>query len=145
MKRSSVSLDEETHAIAKRMGNFSAFVRDCLRRWNAYDTGTHIQQESRAVQDGKKCYPRHRKGCCVICWPDGAPHHDDWMYYVDAWKTNPESANLWIEEKAKEVNITRAFPISQETTFNYKRKSRETLGVKAHLASFLRAIFRRRQ
>ena len=50
MKRTSISLDEETYAIAERVGNLSGFVRDCLRRWNAYDLAEHIQPERAEIQ-----------------------------------------------------------------------------------------------
>jgi hypothetical protein len=158
MKRSSVSLDEDTHAVAKRMGNFSAFVRECLRRWNAHDLGIHIQPERADIELGKKCFPRHRKGCCVLCWPDGPPTQDDWSYYVESggrvvvgkrlddspiFETRDYN-NDWISKKAIENNIVPDFPIPQENTFSYKRKSRKTLGVLGHLANSLGAIFRRR-
>jgi len=135
----SINLDEETKEISKKVGNFSGFVRECLRRWHAYETGTHIQQER---PEGKKCYPRHKKGCCVICWPDGAPHHDDWMYYVDAWKTHPETATKYIEEKAKEANITKAFPIPQESTFKHSRKSRSPPRLRGRFRAIVKALLR---
>ncbi len=53
--------------------------------------------------------------------------------------------NEWISKKAIENNIVPDFPIPQENTFSYKRKSRKTIGVLGHLANSLRAIFRRRQ
>ena len=140
MPITSINLDEETKEIAKKVGNFSGFVRECLRRWHAYETGTHIQQESKAVQEGKKCYPRHKKGCCVICWPDGAPHHEDWMYYVDAWKSHPETATQYIEEKAREANIVKAFPIPQQSEFKHSRKSRSTPRGEGVIRRLLRAL-----
>ena len=83
MKRTSISLDTETYAISERVGNLSGFVRDCLRRWNAYDLGEHIQPERADIPLGKKCFPRHAKGCCVLCWPDGPPSPEDWSYYCE--------------------------------------------------------------
>ena len=83
-RRTSINLDDETHEIAKRLGNRSEFVRECLRRWNAWDTGTHVQPERSEIDLGKKCFPKHKKGCCVICWPDGPPHPEDWSYYMSS-------------------------------------------------------------
>ena len=83
VKRTSISLDPETYEIADRVGNLSAFVRDSLRRWNAYDLGEHIQPERADIPLGKKCFPRHAKGCCVLCWPDGPPRVEDWSYYCE--------------------------------------------------------------
>jgi hypothetical protein len=159
MPISSVNLDEETKEISKRVGNLSAFVRECLRRWNAFDAGVHLQPERTEIDLGKKCFPRLKKGCCVICWPDGAPKPEDWSYYMESggrvvqgknmdgspiFQTVPYN-NEWIEEKAREANIVKDFPIPQDTIFKQSRKSPKTLGVRAHLARFLRAIFRLRQ
>jgi hypothetical protein len=128
LRRSSVSLDEETYAVSKRIGNFSAFVRECLRRWNAFDLQEHIQPERADLDLGKKCFLRHSKGA------DDNP--------IFEWR---EYNNEWIMEKARATNIVPHFEIPQEKTFNYDRKSRKTLGVKGHLAGLLRAIFRLRQ
>lgn len=123
MPITSVNLDDETHSISKRVGNFSEFVRECLRRWNAYDQGIHIQQAPINKQ-GKKCFPMHKKGCCVLCWPDGPPTREDWGYYVEAWKTTPESATRHIEEQARKANVVSDFPIPQESKFQKPRKKK---------------------
>jgi hypothetical protein len=148
VKRTSVSLDPETAEIADRIGNFSAFVRDCLRRWNAYDLGIHLQPERAEIDLGKKCFPRHKKGCCKLCWPDGPPSHDDWSYYVQSggkvvvgkrmddspiYETRKYN-NEWIEEKARSHNHIPQFPISQESSFNYHRKGASKQGGKGYLA-----------
>ena len=154
MKRTSISLDQETEAIAERIGNLSGFVRDCLRRWNAYDLAEHIQPERAEIHLGKKCFPRHSRGCCVLCWPDGAPRAEDWSYYMETGgrvvvgkraDDNPifevrNYNNKWIEEKAREANIVPQFPISDEKTFNYSRKGRSKQGGKGYLARFLELL-----
>ena len=132
-KRSSVALDEETYAISRRVGNFSEFVRECLRRWNAYETKTHVHPT-----ETSKCFPRSKKGCCILCWPDGAPSIEDWKYFRTQHKSFPESATEWIEEKAKELNKTSAFPIPQETTFKKSRETPSKGGVKAFLGRLLK-------
>ena len=55
-----------------------------------------------------------------------------------------ENENEWIEKKAQENNLVADFPIPQQDTFSYRRKSRKTLGVLGHLANSLRAIIRPR-
>jgi hypothetical protein len=127
--RSSVALDEETYAISRRVGNFSEFVRECLRRWNAYETQTHVHPT-----ETNKCYPRSKKGCCILCWPDGMPAQEDWLYFRNQFKTFPESATQYIEEKARELNETPHFPIPQEPIFKKTRTLPKTLGMKGYLS-----------
>lgn len=101
----SINLDEETERIAKNLDNRSAFMRECLRRWNAHETSTHIHPT-----ETPKCYPSSRNGLCQICWPDGAPPHESWLYYRGqggkvlnhGHATYHDYATEWIEEKAKE-------------------------------------------
>ena len=140
--RTSINLDNETSEIAKRLGNRSEFVRECLRRWNAWDTKAHVHP---TISD--KCFPRARKGCCVLCWPDGPPDLPEWMYYLESGgKVNTGNTggkpifaydvpynNKWIEEKARENNKVPYFPIPTEEQFKKSRKSRKTLGVLGHL------------
>ena len=132
-KRTSVALDEETYAISRRLGNFSEFVRECLRRWNAYETQTHVHPT-----ETSKCFPRSKKGCCILCWPDGMPDHSDWLHFREMHKTHPSSSTQWIEDKAKILNKTEAFPIPQETTFKKSRESPSKGGVKAFLGRLLK-------
>ena len=131
-RRSSVALDEETYAISRRVGNFSEFVRECLRRWNAYDPPPPVQPEFLAKYG--KCYPKNKKGCCILCWPNGPPLHEDWLYYMTQWKTHPTSATEFIEKSAELNNITPAFPIPQEPSFKKSRNEPPSRGVKHILA-----------
>ena len=128
-KRSSVALVAETYEISRRVGNFSEFVRECLRRWNAYDTQTHVHPT-----ETNKCYPRSKKGCCIICWPDGPPKHEDWLYFRQEYKQFPESATEFIEERARDHNKTPDFPIPQESTFKKSRNDAPSRGWKHILA-----------
>ena len=145
--RTSINLDDETAEIAKRLGNRSEFVRECLRRWNAWDTKAHVHP---TISD--KCFPRSRKGCCVLCWPDGPPDLPEWKYYLESGgrvvtgqtpQGNPIFAhnvpynNKWIEEKARENNKVPHFPIPTEEQFKKSRTSPKTLGVLGHLARLL--------
>jgi len=141
--RTSINLDDETSEIAKRLGNRSEFVRECLRRWNAWDTKAHVHP---TISD--KCFPRSRKGCCVLCWPDGPPDLPEWKYYLESGgrvvtgqtpQGNPIFAhnvpynNKWIEEKARENNKVPHFPIPTEEQFKKSRKEPSKGGVKAIL------------
>ena len=140
--RTSINLDNETAEIAKRRGNRSEVVREGLRRWNAWDTKAHVHP---TISD--KCFPLSRKGCCVLCWPDGPPDLPEWMYYLESGgKVNTGNTggkpifaydvpynNKWIEEKARENNKVPYFPIPTEEQFKKSRKSRKTLGVLGHL------------
>ena len=153
-KRSSVALDEETYAISRRVANFSEFVRECLRRWNAFDLGEHVWPT-----DTDKCLPYSRKGCCILCWPDGPPQKADWIYYRESGGRvvtgqtpagNPIFAhdqpypNSWIEEKARENNKLPDFPIPKEKAFKKSRKSPFSRGEK--VMNFLyRLVFRGQQ
>lgn len=91
----SVSLCAETEKIAQQMPNRSAFFRECLRRWNAANAETHIHPTETA-----RCYPHSRLGLCPLCWPDGAPTHDQWKYYRQMHQTS--GALAAIDEQAKE-------------------------------------------
>ena len=141
--RTSINLDDETSEIAKRLGNRSEFVRECLRRWNAWDTKAHVHP---TISD--KCFPLSRKGCCALCWPDGPPDLPEWKYYLESGgrvvtgqtpQGNPIFAhdvpynNKWIEEKARENNKVPHFPIPTEEQFRKSRKEPSKGGVKAIL------------
>ena len=110
----SISLDEETAKIASNLGNRSAFMRECLRRWNALETSTHIHPTVTP-----KCYPSSKAGLCQICWPHGAPPHEAWLYYVQTGgRVFDEHGNIshhdyatdWIEDQARK-NATPQFSI----------------------------------
>ena len=151
--RTSVNLDAETSEIAKRLGNRSEFVRECLRRWHAWDVGTHVHPSS-----GDKCNPLSKKGVCLICWPDGPPEKADWFYYLESGgkvvtgrtpQNNPIFAydqpypNEWIEEKAREANKVPVFPIPQDERFRKSRRSPKTLGVLASIANSFKRLLGR--
>jgi len=156
-RRTSINLDEETYEIAKRLGNRSEFVRECLRRWHAWDTGAHVHPTN-----SDKCFPLSRKGCCNLCWPDGPPPKDDWRYYLESggkvvtgqtkYKVknqigetyNPIFAhdvpynNKWIEQKAREHNQHAEFAIPSDGSFYKTRKEPSRGGYLAYLWSKVR-------
>jgi len=93
----SVSLDAETEKIAKMMPNRSAFFRECLRRWNAIESNTHIHPQTGLA----RCYPFSSKGLCPLCWPYGPPSHDQWLYYRQMKETS--GALAAVDEQAREA------------------------------------------
>ena len=107
----SINFDAETVEISATMRkvgmNRSAFVRECLRRWNSMHNEAHL-----APNSSPKCYPFSRNGVCEQCWPVGPPLLEQWKYYREHSKPGsnyyPASATKWIEDKAAEVALTRA-------------------------------------
>lgn len=75
-----VALDPDTADIKNRMiahYGFSAWVRECLRRFAAEQgEQTHTHDEGsriRGLCNGMT------KPVCMICWSRGPPSRDDWM------------------------------------------------------------------
>ena len=79
----SVSLTPKTAQIASKMGNFSAFVRECLERYDAARGGGDHTNPPEARLDGL-CNAMHNRGPCVICYPLGGPDGDDWLAFAGA-------------------------------------------------------------
>ena len=135
--RTSINLDEETHRIAKTMPNRSAFMRECIRRWYASQSTTHIHP----VKDAPRCYPHSRKGVCPLCWPNGILSSKDWKYYrlmsgqgketfLDVETGTLHNLEEWVNEN---IIRTHSWDLPQEIE---KRPSKG--GVKAVLRRFLR-------
>jgi len=77
----SISLDAETMEIKDRVianYGFSKFVRTCLHEADAMSNPTHTTEEDHRI--GGLCNGM-QKPVCVICWPLGAPSHNDWIAY----------------------------------------------------------------
>jgi len=79
-----ISLDLKTAIIASRIPNFSHWVRQRLIEYARdahigipeYEKATakpHIAPDAARVWGPNKdqCNPRHRKGLCELCYPDG--------------------------------------------------------------------------
>ena len=147
-KRTSINLDDETAEIAKRLGNRSEFVRECLRRWNAWDTGAHVHPT-----ETDKCFPHSKRGCCLICWPDGPPSLEDWKYYRESGgkvmtgqtpQGNPifshdhPYANQWVEGKARDANSISEFGIPKDEKFSKPRVSPPKVGFFASIRQKIR-------
>lgn len=76
----SVSLDEQTKALANQKNNFSRWVRQALLREASLTAGHQTAEQYR--YDGH-CNPMTNL-VCSICWPDGKPARQDWITYVNA-------------------------------------------------------------
>lgn len=77
----SISLDAETLEIKNRVianYGFSRWIRECLREADAQSNPTHTTEEDARI--GGRCNGM-AKPACVICWPLGAPSHNDWIAY----------------------------------------------------------------
>lgn len=79
----SVSLTPKTAQIASKMGNFSAFVRECLERYDAARGGGDHTNPPGSRLDGL-CNAMHKLGPCVICYPLGGPDGVDWLTFAGA-------------------------------------------------------------
>jgi len=77
----SISLDPKTAVIAKRVPNFSRFVRECLLRWDAIQHSPDCPVERLgATLVGDFCVPSPTR-VCLKHWPDGPPRMDDWREF----------------------------------------------------------------
>jgi len=91
--RTSINLDEQTSRIAKKMPNRSAFMRECIRRWHAAQSTTHIHPT-----ETPRCYPHSTRGVCPICWPNGILGQEDWKYYRGMTREGQNMEN-WANER----------------------------------------------
>jgi len=78
----SVSLTPKTAHIASKIGNFSAFVRECLERYDAARGGGEHTHEPEQRLDGL-CNGM-KTPVCVKCYPLGAPAGADWLMFAGA-------------------------------------------------------------
>jgi len=72
-----ISLDDRSVIIAGRIPNFSAWVRMKLlehaREATVTEDARHVAPETARIwgETKDKCNPRHKKGACRACYPDG--------------------------------------------------------------------------
>lgn len=105
--------------LVREGGNFSRFVRNCLREWARYEQEIDCFLELHPERK-IKCFPRESR-LCVKCWPDGPPHRIDWNKYTGqdmgapgSFMTDERKAFLstefqndeWIEAQAREYNAS---------------------------------------
>lgn len=138
-KVTTVSLDEQTAAIAKSMPNFSHFVRECLLRHHAssvnQDDCNYVKQE----RFGNRCVPRVRgRPTCFICWPHGRPSQELVTRYL---REGQDLEQLDRETKAENWTLLN---IDQQFTVQEMDKSPSKGGVKGNLFARLMTKFRLR-
>jgi hypothetical protein len=100
----SVSLTPKTAAIASKMGNFSAFVRECLERYDAARGGGDHPTPEEARLDGL-CNAMHINGPCPKCYPLGGPDGEDWLMFAGAQRSGVGDSAFnaaWLLERAAE-------------------------------------------
>jgi len=97
--------------LVREGGNFSRFVRNCLREWARYEQEIPCMKEEH--DRVLLCFPRDSR-LCVKCWPDGPPPQWCWLDY--AGQTNEgdyhrhdqatphREDDEWILAQAKEYN-----------------------------------------
>jgi len=92
-------------------GNFSRFVRNCLREWARYEQDIVC---IRATTNRELlCFPRDAR-LCRACWPDGPPPQWSWLDYMGVYdegeyqihdQATPNRDNHeWIQQQAAEFN-----------------------------------------
>jgi len=73
----------ETWEIKQNMmregGNFSRFVRNCLREWARYENDVACLKATTTRE--LLCFPRDAR-LCRQCWPDGPPPDWSWRDYM---------------------------------------------------------------
>lgn len=99
-------------------GNFSRFVRNCLREWARYEQEVPCMKEE--YDREILCFPRESR-LCVKCWPEGPPAPIEWAKYSGTdlgpnWygKSDEHKKRVireyhndaWIQEQAKEYNAS---------------------------------------
>jgi len=61
-------------------GNFSRFVRHCLREWQRYEVDIVCMKDKHPDRT-ILCFPRLNR-LCRKCWPSGPPYPHDWSQYM---------------------------------------------------------------
>ena len=129
----SISLCDDSYAIAKNKGNLSAWVRKQLLRDKALNEGIHTGIR-REIPTGILCNPMGNMSLCPLCWPYGKPTPEDWAYYRNMINTNPKKSKEYennISEQARLNNPQHLVPeISQPLVVKTKttKKRRGLLG-----------------
>jgi len=108
----SVSLDQESSAIADSLPNFSHFVRECLYRHAVQSVTECVEPKPERFKG--RCNPLTPKNC-FVCWPEGKPTREA----VKQWSVDRLSMT-WLDMKAKEAN---AYLISLQGANTRKRKT----------------------
>jgi len=105
-----ISLDEDTEKIKKRIPNFSKFVRECLLRWDAVQRDPVCRTERAFPESiiGDHCIPAPNR-VCLKHWPNGNANMQDWREFrqmIDA------------EEQGHDFKTSLTWPFLSEFDFN---------------------------
>jgi len=121
----SISLDPKTATIAKRVPNFSRFVRECLMRWDALQRTPDCPVERlghTGAIHGNHCTPSPTR-ICLKHWPNGTPRMEDWREFrsmiefdgfhqdrdrlLQAWDflADFNSPEEWLQHRAQITNV----------------------------------------
>jgi len=156
----SISLDPKTAAIAKRVPNFSKFVRQCLLQWEAIKRSPECPVERlEHPLVGNHCVPAPTR-ICLKHWPLGTPLMADWrefrhMIEFDSFHTDRDrllkawpflepfnAPEEWIQHRAELVNDPGIDFENMDIEGNAKPKSvskRQHKSRMKRLMAFLRA------
>jgi len=105
----------ETWEIKQNMmregGNFSRFVRNCLREWARYEQEIVCMRET--TEREMLCFPRDSR-LCVKCWPEGPPPSHAWLNYAgrtdegEYQRANQPTRHRddieWVQAQAREMS-----------------------------------------
>jgi len=142
----SISLDPKTANIARRIPNFSKFVRECLLRWDALRRSPDCPVEKlEHPLVGDHCIPAPTR-FCLKHWPNGNPRLEDWREFrgmiefdsfhqdrdrlLSAWPFLSEfdGPEEWIQHRADLTNQDQIDFEDIEIEGNAKPKKRKARG-----------------
>ncbi len=85
-----ISLDDESHERAKKIGNLSAFVRDALLHEARKTSNQPVDYHNAMHSATGVCHPfKAQDGYCSICWPYGQPTKSEYDWWIRDWYQSP--------------------------------------------------------
>ena len=130
----SVSLDPRTAMIASRMGNFSAFVRECLIQYDDHYSENTNHSQDEEFRTGGLCNGRLSPHCRV-CYPHGPPGREAWL----AYRADPEGVGqAWLQAQAIQANDHEWHLVAENVAYAAPRPQ-----VAAPRRSWVRRLFGR--
>lgn len=129
--------------LARRKGNLSHFVRDCLVRDAAANSGRHIRPKS--LDTYGVCNPFALDGLCYLCFPRGRPSRDDWLTWKASLTGKGSSLPVeWIKERARlnKENLSLFNTGPSEEPVKPPSESPPRLGLLGRLNQAIRLVFR---
>jgi hypothetical protein len=103
--------------IASRMGNFSAFVRDCLNQYEDHYTEVKEHTHQEGARIGGLCVGVARPNCRA-CYPHGAPPREAWL----AYRADPEGVGQsWLQAQAIAANDHEWHLVAENVAYSAPR------------------------